>query len=240
MTMKIIATLACAVAALSAAPSLAAAVPAEAAAEVPAKVPAEVPAKVMEGGRIVALVRHAAGRYTPPLAHKPRLPPIYDNFAMFYPKGVYNAGEGASLSGPVNLHGQHWLAAAFTPTASATVKEVDVAAGYIGGTNRVKIHLYADASGVPGQEVWARQATLPVFGNCCAVVALGDPEQVTLKAGTQYWIGITTLPNSGSFNGAWDVNTVDQVDPGLAAQDTGAGWVAGSSLPQFAFGVYGQ
>jgi hypothetical protein len=198
------------------------------------------PGTVVDHGGKVVLLRHKAGSYTPPLAHKSKIPAIYENFAPSYPKGLYYAAEGASLSGPHTIHGQYWQAAAFTPAATATVKEVDVAAGYINGTNKVTIGLYADASGVPGKELWSHATALPDFGDCCAIVALDDKAKVQVVAGTQYWVVMTTPAKSADLMAAWNLNVFDQVDPGIVAINTGTGWLAGSAQTQYAFGVYGK
>jgi hypothetical protein len=201
---------------------------------------AAAPAPVFLGDGMV-FAHTGSGAYTPPLGHKPKLPSIYNNFATNYPKGLYGAFYGAALSGPDTLHGQIWLAAAFTPTVSATVKEVDVAVSYIaGGSKQVKLHLYADASGVPGTELWSRNVVAPTFGTCCAVEAVGDHGAVKVVAGTQYWLGITTGPKSPTTVAAWNVNVLDQVTPGVNAQDRGTGWQPGGAVPNFAFGIYGN
>ena len=184
--------------------------------------------------------RHGSGHYTPALAHKSRLPAIFENFATLYPKGLYNGSMGASINGPDTIQGQIWLAAGFTPAVTATVQEIDVAATFINGTrNAVQVHLYADASGVPGTELWSRNVALPPFGDCCAIAVLDDRSKAQVIAGTPYWIGITTVA-PGDFMGAWDTEVLDQVDAGPAAQNRGTGWVAGPSVPPFAFGVYGK
>ena len=188
-------------------------------------------------------IERAVGRYTPPLAHKPGLPAIFSNFATNYADyGLYNASIGGAVSGPVTLHGQSWLAAAFTPSAAATIKEVDVAAGFIfGPKNIVELHIYADAAGVPGTELWARKVTLPPFGECCAVVAVSSKDLPKVTAGTQYWLGITTIMAQGAqVQAAWNLNVLDAVNPGLLAINRGTGWTAFSSVPQVAFGIYGQ
>ena len=182
-----------------------------------------------------------APSYTPPLAHKKNIPAIFENFANSYPKGLYNSTNGASISGPHTIFGQIWLAAAFTPTANATVREVDVAAGYINGKKKdLVLHIYADASGVPGTELWSHNVSLPTFGTCCAIAAVGDKAGVKLTAGTQYWIGLTTLSSGTDTMAAWNLEVLDQVDSGNDAQNRGTGWQPGQFQPNFAFGVYGQ
>jgi hypothetical protein len=196
---------------------------------------------VLDNGKPIDFVRGNGIPDTPAVTPPGARRVIYENFANLYPLGVYNASTGAALSGPNTLHGQIWLAASFTPARNATLKEVQVAAEYIFGTrNVVSVGIYADASGVPGTELWSRKTALPSFPSCCSVVALTDKAGVSLTAGTRYWVGITTLPGASDTSGAWNLVVKNQVKGGLAAQNRGSGWQAGDSTPYFAFGVYGE
>jgi len=181
-------------------------------------------------------------RYTPPLAHKAGIPVIYSNFATLYPKGLYNASNGASISGPNTIFGQIWIATAFTPAASATVREVDIAARFINGSkNRFLVGIYADASGIPGTLLWSRKTAFPTnFGDCCAVVTLPDKDAFKVTAGTQYWLAVTTQPAASDAMATWNLNVLDQVVGGVNAQNRGSGWQPGSFMPDFAYGIYGK
>ena len=189
----------------------------------------------------IVTANHGVRSFTPAQVNKARLTPIYDNFATHYPKGVYIASSGYAVGGPNSAVGQLWLASAFKPAQSATITEVDVAAGYIEGTkNLVLVSIYADKSGVPGKMLWSQKTRLPTEGDCCAVAKLPNQSGVAVTAGTQYWVGITTLPTGSDTFASWNFNDTDQVDPGLTAENQGSGWVAGTSLPNVAFGVYGK
>jgi hypothetical protein len=196
---------------------------------------------VLDNGKPIDFVRGSGAADTPAVAPPGERRAIYENFANLYPRGKYNAFTGASLSGPHTLHGQIWLAASFTPARNATLKEVEVAAEYIGGTrNVVSVGLYEDAAGVPGTEIWSRKTALPIFPSCCGVVALTDKTGVPVTAGTRYWLGITTLQGASDTSAAWNLVVRNQVKGGLAAQNRGGGWQAGPSTPFFAFGIYGK
>lgn len=176
-----------------------------------------------------------------PAAHRPELPAIYENFAWRYPKGVFNASTGASVGGPMTLHGQIWLAAGFTPARDARVQEIDLAAGFIAGSkNLVQVGLYADAGGAPGALIWSGRTALPLFGACCGLVVLKPRVAPAVRGGAPYWVGVTTLPGVPDLTAAWNLEVLDQIDPGPAAQNRGSGWVSGPSTPPFAFGVYGR
>jgi hypothetical protein len=184
---------------------------------------------------------HGMRAYTRLNPHRTAKTAIYDGLAELDPNGVYLVGTGDTLGGPKSVVGQIWLANAFTPAANATVTEVDVAAGYAGGaTNEVMVHIYADAAGLPGQELWAGKASLPNFGDCCAVGVAKSTTKLALSAGTQYWVGITTLKDGTDTFAAWDYNVADQIDAVPTAWNHGDGWVASTALPVDAFAVYGN
>ena len=183
---------------------------------------------------------HGVRAYTPPAVPNGKIA-IFENFAKLDPKGVYMVGFGNVIGGAKGLIGLASLASAFTPTADATVTQVAVAAGNIyGNTGNILIHIYADASGIPGAELWSHRTHLPVFGDCCATANVEDKTGVPLTAGTQYWIGATAVGAESTLFAGWSFNDADQVDPGLVAVDTGSGWKAAPSLPNLAFGVYGH
>jgi hypothetical protein len=206
-----------------------------------AATPATTVTTADNGGHRLVIIHNAGGSFTPPLALKAKLPAIFSNFATLYPKGVYNASNGAVVAGPNNFQGQSWLAAAFTPATTATVQEIDVAAGFINGAkNVVQIGLYSDASGIPGTKLWSGNAVLPTFGLCCAIIVKHDKGAVTVTAGTQYWVALTTLSSDPNFYGAWNLNVLDQVDTFVTATNFGNGWNALPTNPNFAFGVYGK
>ncbi|HTZ70049.1 MAG TPA: choice-of-anchor R domain-containing protein [Acetobacteraceae bacterium] len=166
---------------------------------------------------------------------------LFDNLAKKDPKGVYMDGTGFSFGGPNSLIGYAALAAAFTPTQTATVTKVEVAAGYItGAKSAVEVTIYADASGAPGATLWQGHAAMPVFGDCCDTVKLGVKTSLQLQAGTQYWVGLSAVPKGTDTFGAWDFNVADQVDAAQTAVDIGSGWMVSPSLPNVAFAVYGN
>jgi hypothetical protein len=189
--------------------------------------------------RIVTL-NSASTTFTPPPS-KSGLTTIYSNLATLDPKGVYMAGTGYAIGGPASPIGQAWYAAPFTPASNASADEIDVAAGDLNGINEtVTVTLYADASGLPGQELWSHNATVTPAGGCCGLVAVSVKGGVPLTAGTQYWVGLTT-PSSGTGTfAAWFFNVADQVDTGLAVENLGSGWFSQPLLPNVAFGVYSK
>jgi hypothetical protein len=178
---------------------------------------------------------------------------IYGNIGTAYPKGAYWCCEGFTITGPTAISGfpEFWSAAAFTPTANHTVIKIEVAAGYVEGTNGLVLALYNDASGVPGTLIKAFSVSnLPNFGSCCTVVSATDKAGVAVTAGTQYWVVLKTNSKESNTYAAWNVNDTDEVDSAPAAQycsqDKGGScgtndkWSAFTSTPGLAFSVLGK
>ena len=166
---------------------------------------------------------------------------VFDNLATLDPKGVYTVGSGNGFGDVTENAPPVEIAAAFTAPATTSVTEIDIGAGYISGTqNLVKVHLYQDAGGVPGTELWTHVTTLPVDGTCCEVAALKVPRRVKLTGGVQYWVGLGVAKEASDTFAAWYGNVADQVDSGLTAINQGNGWTASPALPLPAFGVFGK
>ena len=128
---------------------------------------------------------------------------------------------------------------AFTPTASATAAEVDVAVGYISGANEVTLNIYSDGSGVPGTALWSGVAkALPTFGTCCGLAVAKIKGGLALTKGTPYWVVVTTDKKEATTFAAWSLATVDQIDTANVAQKSGSGWQAFSTTEPYAFAIY--
>ena len=200
--------------------------------------------EVIYSGQRLELIPNEAGKFVPPLAHKSKLKTIISTFATAYPKGPYNAFLAVPINGPDTLHGQIAFATAFTLTAAATVQEVDIAGGWAPGSNAkqpvMQLHIYADANGVPGTELWSGKSAVEEAGTCCNVIAIRVKGGLALNAGTQYWLGATPTPGESSFAGAWDLNVLDQVTITAGAVNQGNGWVAQQEPTNFAYGLYGK
>jgi hypothetical protein len=223
-----------------AAAAFALAAPAAALAANPA---ATAPNEVIFANQRVVAVPSAGGKFVPPLAHRPKLPVILSNFASAYPQGPYNSFTGVPIGGTDSLHGEFEFATSFTLTANATVQEVDIAGGWTPGSYGkpiMQLHIYADADGLPGTELWSAKQMVPEFGTCCGVIAYKVKGGLALTSGTTYWIGATPGPKGNGFFGAWDINVLDQVNAAAGAVNQGSGWVQQSEPINFVFGLYGK
>ena len=179
---------------------------------------------------------------------------IFSNLATDYPKGVYFCCVGSTLSGPTAQPDQPewWHAIGFTPDTDRLVKEIDVGATYIWGTNdAVVLSLYTDHNGLPGTPVKSWHAKgLPTFGACCALAVVKDRQGVSVHGGVPYWIVVSTDRNDKDIMAAMTYNTTDQIDTRPEAYYCSADksgnclandqWAVSTDFPPLALGVFGQ
>jgi hypothetical protein len=152
---------------------------------------------------------------------------------------VYNGNAGNGIVG--KNAGQLFpeaVANAFTPTADHVVQAVQVALGYISGTNAVEVALTEDINGNPGKalHIW-RLINLPNFGECCALQTLVDKAGIPVKAKTQYWVVVAPDLDSDTYT-VWD-NNINNLS-GTWDNNTGSGWNGESYQTLNAYAVYGK
>jgi hypothetical protein len=76
----------------------------------------------------------------------------------------------------------------FIPATTSHVKQLQVAVGWISGTELVNVGLYSDNGGTVGTLLAGGEASImPAFGTCCNLVTV-NISTTTVTAGTQYWI----------------------------------------------------
>ena len=164
---------------------------------------------------------------------------IFDNLAEKYPKGRYWCCEGYNIMGP--QQGEQWIAEAFTPSANHTVTRIEVAAGWSQGPNGLVISINSDNSGVPGTALKSWKVSgLPVFGNCCMLVVNTDKKGVSLAAGQQYWVLLSTDASEKDTVDGWNVSDADQVDAASMATWSGGTWHTYQATPGVALAVKGS
>lgn len=182
---------------------------------------------------------------TTPYVEDPSSDPlIFGNLATKDPKGVYWSRAYYEVSGPNSqgFIGLEWDAAAFTPTANATVTKVTVAVGYVTSTNNfdVLLSLNADNNGAPGKALKTWKITFPngqpAEGTCCTVKSKAG--SIPVSANTQYWVVLSTESDS-DIDAGWNLNDSDEIDMGPFAEYFGQQWNV-FSKPVPAFAVYGQ
>ncbi len=137
---------------------------------------------------------------------------VYNNFGSGF---SYNCCTGGTLGGsgsPVGLIDQGVL---FTAQATGNVSEIDVAIGWVVGTNGATVQLWnADSNGLPS--TIASPAfdinNLQQFGNCCAYSAITGISGVSVTQGQQYVL-VASTPNDTWDAWNWNsINDIGQVD----------------------------
>ncbi|MGO9137210.1 MAG: PEP-CTERM sorting domain-containing protein [Syntrophales bacterium] len=125
------------------------------------------------------------------------------------PGGTYNQSSGWTIGYPGVgfIQGDQ-----FSPTATATLSDIEIALSYISGTGSSYVTLYNDNSGLPGSalESWTvtNSALLPVFGNSAtALYTLTSVVNPLLNAGTEYWL------IASADSAVWDA--WNQTSPGV-------------------------
>jgi hypothetical protein len=187
-----------------------------------------------------------------------KLVKIFDNLGAS-PSGPYWGGvQVVIVGGSGNSEfPSTQIAAAFTPSASASATEVEVAAvtpslpGYEGSGFTLSVNV--DDKGVPGKALITAQ--LPDLPSdpplCCSLIVGKVPHGLSLKADKQYWVVISGQSAQSGNAAGWTEEATDQVHPFLDAVycsyapncQNGAGWYAfkgddfGSGL---AFAVLGK
>jgi hypothetical protein len=89
--------------------------------------------------------------------------------------------------------GYPW-AVSFTPAGDFTFTELDLALGWVAGTNSATVALMSDAGGVPGTTTYQSwNIAIPAFaltccGNFVTLLASGPP--ASLVSGTSLWVAV--------------------------------------------------
>jgi hypothetical protein len=123
-----------------------------------------------------------------------------------------------------------WAALPFTPKANSHAITVSAAIGWVSGTRKVNLGIYADAAGSVGALLPGAQASttdIPTAGTCCELATVTLPGTgAALTAGTQYWL-VASPDNidAPNFEGYW--------------QDSGWAFSA-YQQPQFTFSWFGR
>jgi hypothetical protein len=201
------------------------------------------------GGRSVTPAAQVAAPTN--VAHA-KLVTIAGNLAS-YRSGPYWAFEGSPVTGPDGERGfpENWRAVAFSPSADHTATTLEVGVGLVSGTNGLVVSLSRDDKGIPGKAIaTAKLKNLPAFGTCCTIETATLTKGASLKAGTQYWVVVSTNKSEATTNATWMYDDTDQVDSFLEASycpsncGSGPGWtpyqsdtVSGSAL---AYAVLGS
>jgi hypothetical protein len=162
---------------------------------------------------------------------------IYSNFGH---GDSYKCCIGYTETGPTSGEIPVIQAMAFTPTKGTyLLLQLDLAIGYLKGTNGYKLELRADDEGQPGRTIASWEVKqLPVFGDTSTAVETIDAlaSAVELSKGHQYWL--VPIANSNEW-AEWNFNSVSAKGNGAFSLDGGATWTILDYNPNGAFDVLG-
>jgi len=200
-----------------------------------------------DGGR-VAIATKAPSIITPANVNRDAGYKVISSNLSDYPYGTYFCCYGLTISG---ISGQgdieFWAAIPFTPSADVSVTKLEAAVGYIDTTNtNFDLGVYNDASGIPGTVIKNFLMADPSkFGNCCTLITAKDSAGIPVKAGTQYWLVVSTNDKKDpAFFGSWAINSTDMRLHPVAfycnsSECAHQGWSIQSFLVP-AYGVFGN
>jgi len=161
---------------------------------------------------------------------------IYSNFA---PGHSFDPIDAWTESGPASPVGAVIQAMAFTPTkATYRLTRIDLAIGWLAGSNGYKLELRDDNDGQPGQLIASWGVTrLPAFGATSSRVdTVRMLSFITLFRGHQYWL--VPIVRSDEWAG-WNWNTVSATGNFAWSTDGGSTWTVAAGTTLGAFDVLG-
>ncbi len=145
----------------------------------------------------------------------------YDNFG---PGNSYNCCTGWTISGVQSIVGNDFdQGEQFTALADGTINFIDIAMGFVTGTNNFFIDLHEDAGGQPGNIIasWTGGA-MPGFGSVSdqPINIVNNNPNAALVAGTSYWL-VASVPDDTWA--AWNWNSMSDFG-GHAFRSANGAW----------------
>jgi hypothetical protein len=156
-------------------------------------------------------------------------------FSTLGPGDTYDVSIGYTIGMPDWSQGNQF---SFTGSTSYSLDTIELAAGYVRGTNQIDVFLMNDASGEPGGiiETFSFTNTMGTFGQSNPLLVGNSVLQPILNPNTNYWL-IASAPNSDTW-AAWNFSS-----PGIngilaSRQGTGA-WIITTDTEMTAFRISG-
>jgi hypothetical protein len=143
--------------------------------------------------------------------------------SSFGPGNAYDLNGGLSISTAASANNfETATATSFTPSATSGLAQIDIALGWVSGTNAFVVTLRNDNGGPTGSVIEAWTFAAPIFGNP-DLSTLTPTGAIILNGGTTYWI--VALPGGSDTWGAWNHPLPDTSIGGLAtSHDGGNTW----------------
>jgi hypothetical protein len=156
----------------------------------------------------------------------------------------YDCCYGYTESGSLSREGAVLSAMGFTNNTGQNedLTQIDLADGFVSGTNSMTLDLYTDVGGVPGTLLGSWTVTgLPTFGSSNTELdTVTGITGIVLQTGATYFLA-PTVPDSSTWE-AWNLNSNGQSGPYAWYDYTNNAWASCASCtlnPNGAFDVYG-
>ena len=123
---------------------------------------------------------------------------------------VYQCCSGWSVLGTGAPGGTSYTQAnEFTAGATGSVSQIDVAVGYVSGTNSFFVALYTASGNSPGTLIaqWNNLSSSTTLGQCCGLVTISGITGVSLTAGTSYFLVLGPTNLSSTTLDTWNLNS---------------------------------
>lgn len=162
---------------------------------------------------------------------------LYSTFGS--PGDSYNAVGGYFLGGGSDLGSDGFaVAAMFTPSVTAPLGGIDLAAWWSHGSSSLEIDLCADLSGEPFSGWPLESFTVSGLASAPAIYFSASTLNPGLTAGTPYWL-VVRVPDPVNDLSHWNVSS--PLVLGTTAQREGVGaWYAFTDSSMPAFRIYGE
>ncbi|HVZ16584.1 MAG TPA: choice-of-anchor R domain-containing protein [Terriglobales bacterium] len=158
---------------------------------------------------------------------------VYNNFGNNWD---YQCCVGGTLGGPNSPVGWVIQANQFTAGVSGSVSEIDVAIGWVTGTNGATVSLWTDNGGIPGVQLGSWDiGPLPNFGtNPPDHSTITGISGINVTAGQTYFLMASTPNDTWD---AWNWNSTGAVGLVDFSTDGGATWNQAFGSTLYAFEV---
>ena len=129
----------------------------------------------------------------------------------------------------------------FTPLASGSVSQIDIAVGYVSGVNSFYASLWTSSGNLPGTQLarWDNLSSSTSFGQCCGLVTISGISGLSLIAGNSYFLVLGPENISSTTFEWWNLNNTGVMGLDLYSTDGGITWNNNGQQTLGAFDVLG-
>ncbi|MBN2315674.1 MAG: hypothetical protein JXM79_17230 [Sedimentisphaerales bacterium] len=156
-------------------------------------------------------------------------------FSTLGPVDTYDVGGGYTIGLSDWNQGNQF---SFTGSTSYSLDMIELAAGFVRGTNQIDVFLMSDLSGEPGGiiETFSFTNAMGQFGYNNPLLVGNSVLQPILNPNTNYWL-IASAPNSDIW-AVWN-NSMPGINGTRASRQGIGAWVITTDAPMAAFRISG-